>query len=166
MTHEDLVYKSNIEKLAQNGLILYREMDNDPFIDIKISNITGHAFVTGYIDKHSVADWLATNINEAICLSKYSVKELETGDSWFISGHGKKRIPSAPPRKSIEELVFMYDNLLDELLTVREAKNAIDKKTFRQWILGTLSDYVSEPIADKLSIEIINFGEEHNLLRE
>ena|SRR5690606_9691958 len=42
----------------------------------------------------------------------------------------------------------------------------ITKKHYYQWVLGTLSDYVSEPIADKLSQEIIEFGEKHNLLKE
>jgi len=44
--------------------------------------------------------------------------------------------------------------------------SVISEKHYYQWILGTLSDYVSEPIADRLSLEIIAFGKKHDLFKE
>ncbi len=68
--------------------------------------------------------------------------------------------------KTLEDLVEMYDEFQGVILESKKKKFFINKKTYRQLILGLLAEHLSPELSSKMATEIIEFGEEHNLLNK
>lgn len=153
MEINEITHQENLEKLRERNLHFSWTLDikKDPLADVDISTLEGRPVISAQVDKRSIIQWLAENIDQAICMTKYLIIEKDSGEEWFLRKPEKKR--------SFSELLSFYDKLQNDAIEDMANTDRLSKLNYRQLITGKLSEHLSPELSRKLADEIIEFGE-------